>query len=143
VPFRGAAPAVAATIAGDVQLTLGSAATAGPHVAAGQLRALATGSGQRLNSFPDVPTLKEAGFPDVDPRTWFGVFAPAGTPTEIVAKIQQDMAAIINDADFKQRFVEAFGYIAFGSTPQAFAADIRDDMKYKKDMISVAGLKPE
>jgi tripartite-type tricarboxylate transporter receptor subunit TctC len=143
VPFRGAAPAVAATVAGDVQLTLGSAATAGPHVAAGQLRALATGSGQRLNSFPDVPTLKEAGFPDVDPRTWFGVFAPAGTPTEIVAKIQQDMAAIINDPDFKQHFVEAFGYIAFGNTPQAFAADIRDDMKYKKDMISVAGLKPE
>jgi len=67
----------------------------------------------------------------------------AGTPTEIVAKIQQDMAAIINDPDFKQHFVEAFGYIAFGNTPQAFAADIRDDMKYKKDMISVAGLKPE
>ena len=75
VPFRGAAPAVVATLANDVQMTLGGAAIAGAHVTTGKLKALATGRKERLKSLPDVPTLKEAGFSDIDPRTWFGVFA--------------------------------------------------------------------
>jgi tripartite-type tricarboxylate transporter receptor subunit TctC len=143
VPFRGAAPAVVATLANDVQMTLGGAAIAGAYVTAGKLKALATGRKERLKSLPDVPTLKEAGFSDVDPRTWFGLFAPAGTPSDIVAKIQQDVASILNLPDFKERYIDSVGYGAIGSTPEAFAVFIRTDLEYKRELISVARIEPE
>jgi tripartite-type tricarboxylate transporter receptor subunit TctC len=143
VPFRGAAPAVVATLANDVQMTLGGAAIAGAHVMDGRLKALATGRRELLNLFPDVPTLSEAGFSEVDPRTWFGVFAPTGTPSDIVIKIQQDVARIINEPDFKERYVDSVGYTAIGSTPEAFAAFIRADLDYKRRLISLARIEPE
>jgi tripartite-type tricarboxylate transporter receptor subunit TctC len=143
VPFRGAAPAIVATLANDVQMTLGGAAIAGAYVTAGRLKALATGRRERLKSLPDVPTLKEAGFSDIDPRTWFGVFAPAGTATEIVVKIQQDIASVLNEPDFKERYIDSVGYTAVASTPEAFAAFIRGDLDYKRELISVARIEPE
>ena len=143
VPFRGAAPAVVATLANDVQMTLGGAAIAGAYVMAGKLKALATGRKERLTSLPDVPTLKEAGFSEIDPRTWFGIFAPAGTPSDIVAKIQQDIASIINEPAFKERYIDSVGYGAVGSTPEAFAAFIGADLDYKRELISIARIEPE
>jgi len=143
VPFRGAEPATIATMANQVQLSMGGAATAGPHITAGKLRAIATGRAERLGAFPDVPTLKEEGFENIDPHTWFGVFAPAATPPAVVAKIQRDISAIINSSEFKQRFVELFGYTPVGSTPQAFASFINEDLARKKEMITIAGIKAE
>jgi tripartite-type tricarboxylate transporter receptor subunit TctC len=143
VPFRGAAPAVVATLADDVQMTTAGAATAGAYVMAGRLKALVTGRKERLQMFPDVPTLEEAGFPDADPRTWFGIFAPAGTPPDIVAQIQRDVAGILDEAVFKQRYIDSVGYAAVGSTPEAFAAFIKDDLEYKHELISRARIKPE
>jgi tripartite-type tricarboxylate transporter receptor subunit TctC len=143
VPFRGAAPAVVATLANDVQMTLGGAAIAGAHVTTGKLKALATGRKERLKSLPDVPTLKEAGFSDIDPRTWFGVFAPAGTQSDIVAKVRNDIASIINEPDFKERYIDSVGYSAVGSTPDAFAAFIKADLEYKRGLITLARIEPE
>jgi tripartite-type tricarboxylate transporter receptor subunit TctC len=143
VPFRGAAPAVVATLANDVQMTLGGASIAGAYVTAGKLKALATGRKERLKSLPDVPTLKEAGFPEIDPRTWFGIFAPAGTPSDIVAKVQQDVASILNEPDFKERYIDSVGYGSVGSTPEAFAAFIGADLEYKRELISIARIEPE
>jgi tripartite-type tricarboxylate transporter receptor subunit TctC len=143
VPFRGAAPAVVATLSNDIQLTLGGAATAGEFVVAGRLRAIATGRKERLSTFPNVQTLAEAGYATLDPKTWFGVFAPAGTPVDLVTKISKDIADIVNDPVFRSNYVDAFGYTAAGSTPQEFSAFIKEDMDYKRELISLARIRPE
>jgi tripartite-type tricarboxylate transporter receptor subunit TctC len=139
VPHRGLAPALVSTIAGNVQMTLGGAATSGQYIANGQLKALAIGRKERLASHPSVPTLAEAGFPETDPRSWFGLFAPAGTPRDITDRIQKDVAEILKDPDFNARYVEGMGYTSIGSTPDEFAAFIKDDLEYKGRMIAAAG----
>jgi tripartite-type tricarboxylate transporter receptor subunit TctC len=90
-----------------------------------------------------VPTLREAGFPDIDPRPWFGLFASAGTPRAIVARIQKDVAAVINDAEFREREITGKGYGAVGSTPEEFAAFLKTDLEYKGRLIRVSGAKAE
>jgi tripartite-type tricarboxylate transporter receptor subunit TctC len=143
VPFRGIAPAIVATLSNDVQMTLGGPATTGAYVNAGKLRALAVGDKDRLKSFPEVQTLAEAGFPDADPRSWFGVFAPAGTPHDTVSRISRSIAAVFKEPEFKERYVDSNGYTGIASTPEEFAVFIKDDLAYKRNMIERAGIKPE
>lgn len=138
VPFRGVAPALQAVMAGDVQMTLGGPAALG-MVEAKQLKALALGRKQRLPILPDVPTLIEAGYGDVDPLSWFGLFAPAGTPPAILAKIQQDVASFIKDPDFSKRYVEGLGFTGVASTPEAFAQFIKEDLAIKQRLIATSG----
>ncbi|MDH7796289.1 MULTISPECIES: tripartite tricarboxylate transporter substrate binding protein [unclassified Beijerinckia] len=138
VPFRGIAPALQAVIAGDVQMTLGGPAALG-MLEAKQLKALAIGRKQRLPALPDVPTLAEAGYPEIDPLSWFGLFAPAATPPAIIAKIQQDVAAIMKDPDFNKRFVEGLGFTGVASTPEAFAQFIKTDLAIKQRLIATSG----
>lgn len=138
VPFRGIAPALQAVIAGDVQMTLGGPAALG-MLEAKQLKALAIGRKQRLPALPDVPTLAEAGYPEIDPLSWFGLFAPAGTPAAVIDKIQKDVAATINDPDFNKRFVTGLGFTGVASTPQAFAQFIKDDLAIKQRLIATSG----
>lgn len=143
IPYKGIAPAIAATLAGEVQMTLGGAATTAGHTASGRMKALAIGRAQRLPQHPNVPTLREAGFPDVDPRSWFGIFAPRGTPKAIVEKIRNDVVRVITDPDFDAREITGKGYTAVGSTPDEFAAFVRTDLEYKGKMIKSAGIKAE
>ncbi|MDT2024273.1 tripartite tricarboxylate transporter substrate binding protein [Methylocella sp. CPCC 101449] len=138
VPFRGIAPALQAVIAGDVQMTLGGPAALG-MLEAKQLKALAIGRKQRLPALPDVPTLAEAGYPEVDPLSWFGLFAPAGTPPAIIDTIQKDVAATLADPDFNKRFVAGLGFTGVASTPQAFAQFIKDDLAIKERLIATSG----
>ena len=143
VPYKGIAPALTAAIAGEVQLTMGGAGTTRGFFSAGKLKPLAIARPQRLALYPDVPTLREAGFPDIDPRPWFGLFASAGTPRAIVARIQKDVAAVINDAEFREREITGKGYGAVGSTPEEFAAFLKIDLEYKGRLIRVSGSKAE
>ena len=143
IPYKGIAPAIAATLAGEVQMTLGGAATTGGHTQAGRMKALAIGRSQRLPQYPSVPTLREAGFPDVDPRSWFGIFAPRGTPRGIVEKIRNDVVRVITEPDFDAREITGKGYTAVGSTPDEFARFIQADLDYKGKMIKSAGIKVE
>jgi tripartite-type tricarboxylate transporter receptor subunit TctC len=143
VPYRGIAPAIAATVAGDVQMTLGGPSTTGALIEAGQLKALAIGRRERVAALPNVPTLKEAGFPDIDPRSWFGLFAPKGTPDMLVDKIQRDVAAVFADPEFRGPFIEQVGYTGVASTPATFHDFIMSDLEYKKRLISTAGITPE
>lgn len=143
VPYRGIAPAITATIADDVQMTLGGPSTTGAYVDAGRLKALAIGRKERVAGFPEVPTLEEAGFPDIDPRSWFGLFAPKDTPDSLVDKIQRDVATVFADPEFRGPFVEKVGYTGVASSPAAFRAFIVSDLQYKKHLISTAGIKPE
>jgi len=143
VSYRGIAPAITATLAGEVQMTLGSVAVAAGHIESRKLKALAIGRQSRLPSHPETPTLKEAGFPAIEPRSWFGLFAPAGTPPAALAAIQQAVAQILGDSEFRSRFIERAGHTGVGSTPQAFAQFIREDFDQKREMIAAAGIAPE
>lgn len=143
VSYRGIAPALTAVIAGDVQMTLGGVSVAAGHIAAGKLKPLALGRAVRDKSLPNVPTLSEAGFPNIDPRSWFGLFAPVGTPPAVIAKIQHDVATVLNEAGFKARFIDKLGFTGVGSNPEAFAKFIADDFAYKRTLISVTGITAE
>ncbi|HZP75055.1 MAG TPA: tripartite tricarboxylate transporter substrate binding protein [Pseudolabrys sp.] len=143
VQYRGVAPAILAVLQGSVQITMGGAATTGQYIKAGKMKALAIGRPDRLKDFPDVPTLSELGLGYADPKTWFGLFAPAGTPSDIVSKIQSDVAAVMNDPEFKERYIDSVGYTGVAGSSADFGALIRRDLEEKKEMIEAAGIKPE
>jgi tripartite-type tricarboxylate transporter receptor subunit TctC len=143
VPYRGVAPAILAVLQGGVQITMGGAATTGPDIKAGKMKALAIGRPQRLKDFPEVPTLSEIGLGYADPKTWFGLFAPAGTSADIVSKIQSDVATVMNDPEFRERYIDSVGYTGVAGSSAEFSALIHRDLQEKKEMIEAAGIKPE
>jgi tripartite-type tricarboxylate transporter receptor subunit TctC len=143
ISYRGIAPALTATLANDVQMTLGGAGTTLGHIEAGKLKALALSRKTRLKSLPNVPTMEEAGFPDIDPRSWFGLFAPAATPRATIDRIAQDVAVILGDPEFKERYIDGPGYTGIGNTADEFAAFIRRDLAYKQRLIAGAGVVAE
>ena len=138
VPFRGIAPALTATIGNTVQMTLGGAATTRGHIEAGQLKPLAIGRKERLKSHPAVPTLREAGFPEVEPRSWFGLLAPAGTPRAVVARINQAMNAALASPTLRQRLA-AQGADVVGGTPESFGNVIRADFAKWGKVVRASG----
>jgi len=143
VPYKGLGPALTATVAGEVQMTLASAATAIGQIDSGKLRPLAITRADRSPLMPELPTLKDSGFPSIDPQAWFGLFAPGGTPPAIVNKIQHDVAQILLDPEFMEREITRRGYTAGGLNSEAFAAFIKEDFEYKRRLIRISGAKAE
>ena len=143
VTYKGIAPAITATLAGEVQMTLGSVSVASGHIQSKKLKPLAIGRHARLATHPNVPTLKEAGYSTIEPRSWFGLLAPAGTPAAVAEKIQKAVAAVLNEPEFKARFIDRAGHTGVGSTPAEFAKFIGEDYAAKKTMIEVAGIVAE
>lgn len=143
VPYRGLPPAVLATVQGETQMTLSGIPTGAEHIRAGTLRALAIGRDSRTPMLPDVPTLAEAGFAEIDPRTWFGAFAPAGTPPALLARLHADIAAAIAEPAVRARFVDAAGFTLHARSPEATAAFLREDLAYKGRLIATAGIRAE
>jgi len=143
IPYRGIAPAITATIANDVQMTLGGWSVTQGHIQAGKLKPIAISRKERIKELPDIPTLKEAGYAEVDPQSWFGLFAPAGTPQPIMDKIQKDIAAAFANQAFLDRNINALGFGAVASTPAAFRAFIAEDLAYKGNLIAVTGIKAD
>lgn len=140
IPYRGIAPAIAATIAGDVQMTLGGWSVTAGHIQSGKLKAIAISKKERQKELPDVPTLKEAGFPDIDPQSWFGLFATFGTPKPVIEKIQKDVAQVFTQPEFQKR-LQTLAFEPVASTPDAFAKFIAEDLAYKKKLIETTGIK--
>jgi len=143
IPYKGIAPALAAAIAGEVQMTLGGAGTTGGYFKEGKLKPLAISRPTRLALYPDIPTLAEAGYPDIDPKPWYGLFTAARTPRAVIDKIQKDVAAVLADPEFRDREVDGKGYTGVGSTPDAFAGFIKTDLDYKGRLIRISGAKAE
>ena len=106
----------------------------------GRMRALAIGSAQRSPLMPDVPTFSEAGMPAFDRYTWFGMFAPAGTPKDIVARVNAEVAAALKAPDLLERFAAA-GAEAVGSTPELFIERIKSDATRWAEVIRAANVK--
>lgn len=142
IPYRGIAPAITATLAGDVQMTLGGWSVTAGHIKAGKLKAIAISKKERQKELPDVPTLREAGFPDIDPQSWFGLFAPAGTPKAVIEKIQTDVAAVFTQPSFQEK-LKALAFEPVVSTPENFTKFIADDLVYKGKLIATTGIKAE
>jgi tripartite-type tricarboxylate transporter receptor subunit TctC len=140
ISYRAIAPAVTAVLAGDIQLTLGSLSVSAGYIDSGRLMPLAISRARRLSARPEIPTLAEAGYPDIDPRSWYGMFAPAGTPRATIEKVQRDVAAVLQEPAFKARHIDALGYTGIGSIPHQFSEFIRQDLGYKENLIKVTGI---
>lgn len=124
-------------------MTMGGAATTGQYIRAGKMKALAVGRPERLKEFPDVPTLSEIGLRYADPKTWFGLFAPAGTASDIINKIQIDVATVMKEPGFREKYIDSVGYTPVAGTSAEFKALIDRDLQEKREMIEAAGIKPE
>jgi tripartite-type tricarboxylate transporter receptor subunit TctC len=137
VAYKGAADALRDTIGGNVQASFDQVASSLPHIQAGKLRALAVSSERRLDMLPEVPTFREAGLPSNNEPSWFGLVAPAGTPAPVVARIQAAAAAAVREPAVTARLLD-LALFPSGSTPQSFAAQIRDEIAKMKKVAEFA-----
>jgi len=142
VPFGGGGPAVAAVVAGHTPISFVSPQAAMQHVREGTVRALAVTSKTRSQIFPNVPTMAEAGYPDIEGDGWVGILVPAGTPAEIIAILYRDSAKILAQPDMKERLA-ALGYDVVASTPKEFAARIAVEIEMWAKVIRAANIKAE
>ncbi|RYF57143.1 MAG: hypothetical protein EOO29_51635 [Comamonadaceae bacterium] len=126
VPYKGSAPLTTDLLGGQIDLSFDTLTPLVQHLKAGKLRALAVTTAKRSSTLPDVPTLAESGMPGFDEGTWFGVLAPAGTPKDVVAKLNAEMTQIIHSPDFKKR-MEEIGAEPVGDTAEQMAARIQGD----------------
>jgi tripartite-type tricarboxylate transporter receptor subunit TctC len=138
VPYKGGAPAVQAALAGDVQLTSVSVNTALPHIKSGKLRALAIASAKRSPVLPGVPTVAEAGVRGVEADSWLAIFGPAGIPEAIVARLNREIGAALNDTPVKQRLAD-IGLTAVGSPPAQLQAMLPEEVRKWGDAVRRSG----
>src|SRR2546423_4598283 len=133
VHYKGGAPALTDVIGGHVpMIILSTTLTAKPYKA-GQLRILGVGAKERLASFPEIPTIAESGLPGYEAVSWFGLFAPAGTPREVVNKVNADVQRVLGDADFRDKFLAPNYFEPVTGSPEEFAAYVkREAAKWSK-----------
>ena len=140
VPFKGAAPAMQALLAGDTQLMFDNLASATAQVKAGKLKALAVTTARRSKLAPDLPTLAEAGLPGFDISTWFGLLAPAGTPADVVARWNAEVTRILNSTEMRERMT-ALGAEPAPDTPAEFARFIAGETAKYARIVKLSGAK--
>ncbi len=128
VPYKGGSAAVMDAVAGQVPLVVTVPPTALPFVQDGRLKALAVIGKDRMGLMPDVPTVKEQGFPDFEVVSWYSLLAPARTPRAIVDKLQAAVADVLNDAEVREAYTKV-GFIPVGNRPDVFAAQLQADMQ--------------
>lgn len=142
VSYRGAAPVVTDLLAGQIDMMLADLPVLLPHVRAGAARALAIAAPERFATLPEVPTMAEAGLPGLESGTWYGLLAPARTPAGRIGILRQALIAALKDAETRRALVEAGG-IPIGSTPEAFAAFLRDETGKWDEVIRAADIRLE
>ncbi len=140
IPFKGGAPATQALLAGDTQFMFDNLANAMAQVKAGKLKALAVTTARRSPLAPDLPTMAEAGLPGFDISTWYGFFAPAGTPPAIVARWNADVTKILNSPDVRAKFV-ADGADPSPNTPEQFSQMIAAELAKYAKIVKASGAK--
>jgi tripartite-type tricarboxylate transporter receptor subunit TctC len=141
VPYKGSSEALIDLLAGRVQIMFDGGVSALPRVKEGKLRVLGMTGAQRSPSFPDIPTIAEAGVPGYSALFWFGIVAPAGTPAPIVNRLSTEIGAILNDPVFKSMFA-AQGVDPVSSTPEEFSRLIKDELPKWTGIMKRAGIEP-
>ncbi len=142
VPYKGAAPALADLLGGQVQIMFSTMPPALPHVKDGKLRALAVTSRKRSPATPELSTMDEAALPGFEAITWHGVVVPAGTPTTVIALLNREIVAILHLPEVVER-LSGQGAEALGSTPEEFAAYIRSESIKWAKVVRESGAKAE
>jgi tripartite-type tricarboxylate transporter receptor subunit TctC len=142
IPYRGGAPAVQALIAGQTEFSVLSPLVSLPHIEAGNLRALAVGSLTRYPQLPDVPTVAESGFPDFEAIQWVGLLTTAGTPKEVVDRLNAEVNKALKDPDLIAKLAHE-GMLPAGGTPAEFRSTIATEIKNWKETGRAANIKPE
>jgi tripartite-type tricarboxylate transporter receptor subunit TctC len=140
VPYRGTGPAVTDLLGGRIEVMFSPALTVTPHVAAGTLRVIGTTGSARSALFSDFPTVAESGLPGYSSLGWFGLFAPAGTPRDVVARISADTKTVLTLPEAKQRLAEQ-GAEPEPNTPDAFAAFVNSDIAKWLALAQKTGIK--
>lgn len=140
VPYKGNAPAVTATMSGEVSLIFGGIAQSARLVDAGRLKAIAVSGTRRSPALPNVPTVAESGLPGFEAGSWYGLLAPAATPRPIVERLNREVLRVLKLPDVRQRLLaEAFEIPL--DTPENFAAHIRADVPKWAKVVKAAGIK--
>ena len=142
VPYKGIAAAFVDLIAGHIDTAIASAGSSAGHIRGGKVRGLAVTGKERHPLLPGVPTFAEAGFPDFNMSYWFGLMAPAGVPTPVLARLQQGVARAVQQPKVIESFTAA-GARAVASTPAEFSKRVADETRVWKGVITRAGVKPE
>jgi len=142
VPYKGTAPAATALLAGEVALTFSSIPTVLPHVRVGKLRALGVGNATRVPSLPEFPTIAESGVPGYEAFSWAGVIAPAGTPRDVVVRLNREIVQVLRQKDVADQLANE-GTIPTPDTPEEFAAYIKSELGKWGAIVQLAKIKPE
>lgn len=142
VPYRGAAPAIADLLGNHIQLLVSDVPVIAPYVRDNKLKALAITSAARSATLPDVPTTGEAGYPKVNSDNWYGLVAPAGTPPEVLARLQKATVAVLQSADLKAKF-DSQSAVVIPGTPEQFAAYIKAEQAKWGPLVAATGVKLE
>ena len=143
VHYRGGAPLVNDLLGGHVPMSFSSVALVDQGIKSGRLRAAAIASKVRLPQYPDVPTVSESGVPGFEAVSWYGLWAPHGTPPDVVAKINADVQKIFADEDFRKKFLEPNFLGAITGSPQVFSEFIRAEATKWGRLIKEANIKVE
>jgi tripartite-type tricarboxylate transporter receptor subunit TctC len=142
VPYRGAGAAITDLIGGHVQAMVSALQTISPQVRAGKLRMLAVMGEKRVAAFPEVPTMKEQGLPGLVVETWYGLFAPAGTPPAVVAQLNADLNALLQQPEIRDSLARQ-DLNAVGGSPERFGDMVRSDLARWARVVATAGIKAD
>jgi tripartite-type tricarboxylate transporter receptor subunit TctC len=143
VPYKGGAPAIQSTMAGETHLTFGTSPTVLPQAKSGRLRVLAVSTRERSPLVPDYPGMREAGLPEYNLEFWYGMFAPAGTPPAIVKKIFDATTAAMQQPQVRAILAREGTDVSLSASPEAFASFLVGDEKFWVDLVKTAGVKIE
>jgi len=142
IPYRGTGPQLTDLLAGRTQASSAGLPALLPHIKSGKLRPIAVGTAQRLAQLPEVPTVAEMGYKDFETSQWYGILAPAGTPRDVVIKLQEESLKALKSNSVTERFASDSA-IGGGGPPAEFAAFIAQQQKVWKEIVLRAGIKPD
>jgi len=143
VAYKGIPPLMSAITAGEVQITSAGIGSAAGLIKSGKLKALLVAGPERVADLPNVPTSTEAGYPYMQASARFGLFVTNGTPGEIIRRIRDETAVVLNGAEFTEKYLTGLGYQRVASTPEAMATAIRDEVTLVGEMARAADVKAE
>ena len=142
IPYRGTGPQLTDLLAGRTQASSAGMPALGAHIRSGKLRAIAVGTQQRIPALPDVPTVAELGFKDFETSQWYGIMAPAGTPPDIVKRLQEESYKALKSSAVTERFATD-NAVGGGGPASDFAAFIKNEQRIWSDIVKRADIKPD